>query len=322
MLGGTDELTTERASRIVWGTIIGLLAVCLLAVRFTNVTIEPLPFIAPLAAGLALAGAGRYYTSRRSDPKIAAAFDCMGQSLAFPLAAALGSYLVVTLGFPMQDAAFYQLDLALGVDWLGWLAWLDRHAWLAPPLTFAYNTYMHQGLILTLLLCFSGRGMAARIMILAMIVSATVTVVLSGLLPALSTFEYLKLSPADYPNLRPAAAFIHLHDLLALHSGEAFVFDTTRTYGIITFPSYHAALGLIMLLAAWSHPLLRWPFFILNIGVIVATPIDGGHYFVDVLAGLAIAAAAHAIARRVLAPRLAQRYELRPAGQAQVFAKS
>ncbi|PZN99827.1 MAG: hypothetical protein DCF30_10895 [Hyphomicrobiales bacterium] len=322
MLGGMGELETGRASRIVWSAIIGLLAIGLLALPFTPVTIEPLPFIAPLAAGLAFAGVGQYYSKWRSEPQLAAAFDCMGQSLTFPLATALGSYLVVTTGFPMQDAALHQLDLALGFDWLAWLGWLDRHAWLAPFLTFAYNSYMFQGLILTLVLCFSGRVLAARIMILAMIVAGAVTVVLSGLLPALSTFEYLKLSPADYPNLRPAAAFIHLRDLLALHAGEPFVFDTTRTQGIITFPSYHAALALILLFAGWSHPLLRWPFFVLNIGMIVATPIDGGHYFVDVLGGLAIACMAQVVARSLLAPRLAERYDPRPGGQAQVFAKT
>ncbi|HEV7260714.1 MAG TPA: phosphatase PAP2 family protein [Bosea sp. (in: a-proteobacteria)] len=322
MLGGTDERAAERASRIVWRTIFGLLAVVLLAVPFTNVTIEPLPFTAPFAVGLALAGAGRYYARRRSDPKIAAALDCMGQSLAFPPATALASYLVVTLGFPMQDAAFHRLDLALGLDWRAMLGWLDRNAWLAPPLTFAYKTYMHQGLVLTLLLCFCGRGMAARSMILAMIMAGVVTVVLSGLMPAVSIFEFLKLTPADYPNLRPAAGLVHLPHVLALHSGEAFVFDTRQTHGIITFPSYHAALGLIMLLAAWSHPLLRWPFFVLNAAMIVATPIDGGHYFIDVLAGLAIAALAHVLARRVLAPRTAERYEPRPAAQAPAFAKT
>lgn len=322
MLGGTGELETRRASAIVWGAILGVLATCLFAVPFTRVTIEPLPFMAPLSVGLALAGAGWYYGNRRCEPKLAAAFDCMGQSLVFPLAAALGSYLVITMGFPMQDAALHRLDLALGLDWVAWLGWLDRHAWLAPLLTFAYNSYMFQGLILTLVLCFSGHAMAARSMILAMLVAGAVTVVISGLLPALSTFEYLKLSPADYPNLRPAAAFIHLRDLLALHAGDAFVFDTTRTQGIITFPSYHAALALILLFAGWSHPLLRWPFVVLNIGMIVATPIDGGHYFVDVFAGLGIACVAHVVARRVLAPRPAERYELRPAGQSQVFAKT
>lgn len=321
MLGGTDDIGTGQASRLVWGAILGLLAICLLAVPFTRVTIAPLPFMAPLVVGLALAGAGRYYGRRRSEPKLAAAFDCMGQSLVFPLAAALGSYLVVTMGFPMQDAALHRLDLALGLDWVAWLGWLDRNAWLAPFLTFAYNSYMFQGLILTLALCFSGRVMAARSMILAMLIAGAVTVVISGLLPALSTFEYLKLSPADYPNIRPAAAFIHLRDLLALHAGEAFVFDTTRTQGIITFPSYHAALALILLLAAWTHPLLRWPFFVLNVGMIVATPIDGGHYFVDVFGGLAIACLAHVAARRMLMPRTAEAYAPHPVGRAPVFGK-
>jgi membrane-associated phospholipid phosphatase len=34
--------------------------------------------------------------------------------------------------------------------------------------------------------------------------------------------------------------------------------------------------------------------------MIIATPIDGGHYFSDVLGGLTIAAGSHVLARRAL----------------------
>jgi membrane-associated phospholipid phosphatase len=35
---------------------------------------------------------------------------------------------------------------------------------------------------------------------------------------------------------------------------------------------------------------LRWVFVVLNTAMLAATPIDGSHYFVDVLAGIALAA--------------------------------
>jgi membrane-associated phospholipid phosphatase len=69
--------------------------------------------------------------------------------------------------------------------------------------------------------------------------------------------------------------------------------------GIITFPSLHAALGLIFALALWPDRVLRWFSLALNLLMIVATPIDGSHYFVDVFAGLAIALMGWFVARRI-----------------------
>ncbi len=50
---------------------------------------------------------------------------------------------------------------------------------------------------------------------------------------------------------------------------------------------------------AWPLKFLRWPALALNTLVLVATPIQGGHHVVDVLAGFAVAAAGIAIANRV-----------------------
>jgi membrane-associated phospholipid phosphatase len=58
--------------------------------------------------------------------------------------------------------------------------------------------------------------------------------------------------------------------------------------GIITFPSFHAALGALFIVALWPVPVLRWISAVVNGLMIIATPIDGGHYFIDVLAGLGI----------------------------------
>ena len=58
---------------------------------------------------------------------------------------------------------------------------------------------------------------------------------------------------------------------------------------MITFPSLHAALALVFILAFAPVPLLRWIGAAVNILMIAATPVDGGHYVIDVLAGLALA---------------------------------
>jgi membrane-associated phospholipid phosphatase len=58
-------------------------------------------------------------------------------------------------------------------------------------------------------------------------------------------------------------------------------------HGIITFPSFHATLG-ILFIHATRRTVLFIPSVVINVGMIMATPTIGGHHFIDVPAGLAI----------------------------------
>ncbi|WP_066471337.1 phosphatase PAP2 family protein [Bosea sp. WAO] len=291
-----------RANIASWALIVAVLLSCLAWLPFTNVSIVPLSLIGPVAAGVACALLAGYYRAFRAETKLADALDCMGQVMAFMITGVLLSYLAATMSFPEQDALFYALDRSLGLDWLAYLKAIDARPWLGTMFGLAYASILPQIVVLVIALAFSGRGDAARIMVFAMMLSALVSIAISGLMPAVAMFVHLGLTPADYPNLNPGAAFVHVADIKALRSGASFLVDLSRAEGIITFPSYHAALALLMLLAGWTHPLLRWPFVIINLLMIAATPIDGGHYFIDVFAGLGLALLCHAAARRCLFP--------------------
>ena len=55
--------------------------------------------------------------------------------------------------------------------------------------------------------------------------------------------------------------------------------------GIITFPSLHAALGVLFPAALWHVSGVRWIALALNALLLISTPAYGSHYVVDVVAG-------------------------------------
>lgn len=307
MVEARDELGAARGRRVAWSIILLVLLVDLVWLCRSPIAVAPLSLFGPLAAAAVLGAAAWFYRTRRGEERLADAMESAGQMIAFMAVGALLSYLMATLGFALQDATFHAADRSLGLDWLAYLKTVDARPWLGALFSFAYASFIPQVLLLIVLLSFTGRGEAVRVMILAMIISGVVTIVISGFVPAMAMFVHLGLSPSDYPNLSPGASFVHVADMQALRGGAAFTLDLGRAEGIITFPSYHAALGLLMLLGACAHRWLRWPFIGLNLTMIAATPIDGGHYFIDVLAGLVIAFAAHVAARRIVAPQSAVR---------------
>jgi hypothetical protein len=127
-----------------------------------------------------------------------------------------------------------------------------------------------------------------RVYTLAFILAALVSIAVSAVLPAAGAWPYYALTAADSPNVMPAVSeswpvFYGLRD------GSFRSLVAVGSQGIITFPSLHAGLGVILIAGAWPVPVLRWAFLALNLAMLAATPIDGSHYLIDVWAGIAMA---------------------------------
>jgi membrane-associated phospholipid phosphatase len=80
--------------------------------------------------------------------------------------------------------------------------------------------------------------------------------------------------------------------------------DFNGIIGLVSFPSFHA--GAAVLLATATRN-LKWfwaPFLVFNVMILIGTISEGGHYFVDVIAGCLFALSAIPVARmlRRLAP--------------------
>jgi hypothetical protein len=134
---------------------------------------------------------------------------------------------------------------------------------------------------------------------LAFVFSALITIAISALIPAEGVFLHYGLDPAHAAVLPASSTSWPV--FLGLRDGSYRLLMAVGAEGIITFPSLHAALAVIMIAALWPVPVVRWIGFALNTVMLAATPIDGSHYFVDVLAGIVIAIASLAAARALVA---------------------
>ncbi len=77
------------------------------------------------------------------------------------------------------------------------------------------------------------------------------------------------------------------------------VVDYDRFQGVVTFPSFHTASAVFLIYVARRSPWTLCVSAPLNLTMIVATPLGGGHYLVDLLAGAAVAAACIFLVRRM-----------------------
>lgn len=268
---------------------------------------------APALASVFAAGLGLFYRHARPDERLATTLVCLAQLIAFPAIGALLSYLMASLGRPLWDATFLRWDLALGLDWRAHLATLNQHPGLASLLGHAYASILPQMFAVVTVLGLTGRRAALQRFVFAYVLAGLVTIVVSGAMPAMALYVHLGLGPADYPNLAPAAARVHVAAMEALRSGGMPVITLDGSEGLITFPSFHATLSILFMTALWAVPSLRWAGLVVNLGMLAATPVHGGHYYVDVLAGIALAILALLAADAVALRRRRRAREALPA---------
>jgi membrane-associated phospholipid phosphatase len=194
---------------------------------------------------------------------------------------ATASYVVAARSpFPMMDDALSAADRWLHFDWAAWTAWGRAHPWLWRAQAVTYDA-MHPEL--GLLVLYLGLRERATPLIVSLFVGGVIAIGASWFVPAIGHLP-------DAP---------HVPVLLALRGGTL---PDGVPQGLISFPSYHTTVA-ILLTAALSRERFLFPIAcVINGLMVISTLSMGGHYLVDVLAGIVVAVAA-----MYLGPRLAAR---------------
>ena len=208
------------------------------------------------------------------------------------------SYLGASLNLPLQDDAFIAMDTWLGFDWLAYIGWLNDRPMLAHLLKLAYASMLPQMLILPALLLFYRKTDHVIQYVLIYFISAAITIVIASLWPAVAGYVHYKLTAADFPNINPFGPFLHQADVQALREGSLRIVSSAGK-GIVTFPSFHATLGVIFTYLCSAMPWLFSVGIALNALMIVSAIGDGGHYLSDVIAGVIVGIGVIALVRRL-----------------------
>jgi len=293
-LAGIEARRSPRQPGLAWWLILGVVAadaVCLLMGALTR------PWhIAWAAQEMVAAGSAVLlviwwvYGSIRPAPRLAGMARTALLFALYTNAVGTLSYLLTgTLQLPLLDRQLDAMDHALGFDWMAVHQWLWSPRWLRIATILLYACLGPELILLILLLDLCGRGDRARELFLTFVISSLAVTVLGELLPAAGAFvEYA--TPEAHTTR-------YVLDYLGLRDGSLRSIDAVTMQGVVQFPSFHAALAA---LSAYAVRGMRWlfaPSLLLNVLVIVVTPAAGGHYLVDVLAGLLLAAATIALLR-------------------------
>lgn len=214
-------------------------------------------------------------------------------------------YLVAAAALPLQDARLSAIDRSLGFDWIGFVTFVNYSPLASWLLVEAYRStaFMLGGTMLWF--CLSGQGeRLAEFLALACLTFIGIAVGVT-IWPAEGAYAFYHPLLSIYDNVGAGSGMWH-HDLLmSIRSGATTVidFDTPNANCLVTFPSGHTVLAIIITYALRRSPWTLVPAFLVNSAMLISTIPHGGHYLIDLVGGGAIAICAILIVRLPLGVR-------------------
>jgi PAP2 superfamily len=285
--------------KLNWAVLAAMAAALAIAIAGTRFSIELADIL--FSAGFVAVYAGFAHANARSptrrDPQVMFALGATAQIVLITVIIAPLTYIAAAANFPLQDANLFALDRALALDWRAYVLFVDAHPALAAGLGYAYTMIRWPIFAIPVLLAAIHRYRRLEEFTLAFALALAVTTVISALVPAVGMYQQIGLDPAELSHIEPRAYLDQVRDLAPVRDGALRHLNLFVLAGIVTFPSFHAASAVLYAWALWPVRWMRPIALLANGAMLASTPIDGGHYFVDLIAGGAVALLAIAAAR-------------------------
>lgn len=205
--------------------------------------------------------------------------------LGLGLSGVIFSYLSTSLDLPLRDQELSAIDTAFGFNWPEFLAWTDQYTALVRALVWSYHTSGTQLLFVYMFLAgnLDQNGVKETVAIQA--ACSVFIAVGMTFVPAAGAYAYYKPEVHNYNEM---SGMWHYQTFLTLRNSVAPVLDFSHLQGIVTFPSFHTVLALLIPFALRNYRPWFWIAAGFNVLVIVGTITEGGHHLADVVAGAAI----------------------------------
>lgn len=209
----------------------------------------------------------------------------------YGLFSALFMYLASATTAPLIDSRLAAIDAAMGFHWPDFLRLLNSSTVLSSVLVFAYQSTGGFIVLLFLFHSFALREERLLEFIALLAITSVFTGALMFLFPAAGAYSWFRPSPETFSNFTADAGMWHHAELMALRSGQPFEFIATQGTGLVTFPSFHTVLAIILAYSVRGIRFVAPAAVLLSAATILGTIPQGGHHLIDLIVGGAIALA-------------------------------
>lgn len=275
----------DRRSRYTWAITLCALLMQQIFFAMAGLRLASHELWWTVATGVVLTGVAGMLR-RHGSQNVCTMMEALALLVVAGLTCAILQYPIVALGAPLADRGLLAADTFLGFDWATF-ARSFAHRTTDLTLVISYELFRVQGALIIVYLCVTGQTDRAWQLLTATTGSLLLAVLLLALFAADGSFVGCGLRLADLPFHAKFCAYGPV--IIGIKSGSIHMIDDSLYYGLVSFPSFHVAGGVMLIWAVWHSRWLRWPSLALNFLMGIASIVIGGHYLVDVIGGVFLA---------------------------------
>ena len=229
---------------------------------------------ATLLIGVLLA-IGFYYGTEGRNRRLRDLGHYLALWLVFPVVLNIYSYLAAAMRFPLCDVQLSILDESIGFHWLQWAKLIHHHRTATTLLFLSYNSIFIQGFATVAYFALTNNTRRNRELLWITMIAGSVTVAISGFIPALGP-----MTAGHLPEWTSV--------LLKVRDGSMTSTALWDMKGIVAFPSFHTVLGLVFVYVHRPPCKTFIPVTALNALMLISIPFMGHHYLTDTIAGTVV----------------------------------
>jgi PAP2 superfamily len=203
------------------------------------------------------------------------------------------SYLVTASGGPLQDELIITMDKAVGFDWREYVAIFVRNDFLR---TVSLIFYLLTPLLVIFSLiwfCLQGEISQASALVAMIILGGILCIGISGIFPNAGAAGYFLPDKNFYQGSSIIVDSHYMQTFFDLRKGAGIHVSFLQPVALISFPSYHSCMALLVVLCFRGRKAIYWVMLALNGVTLFIIPVEGGHHLSDVLAGAFVAMLAY-----------------------------
>ncbi|MBB3947772.1 hypothetical protein GGQ73_003743 [Rhizobium skierniewicense] len=273
----------------------------LILIMAKGISIDWMGYAFPGFGALALMIGGLYYRTHRGEERLAVVLIASGLFIVFTLVASVFNYLLLPIRMTPFDGLLVQVDAIFGYSWPRAVAVAAEWPIISRILFYVYFSSLPQLAFVIVLLGFSGKTNALWHFLLTGFIGVIGSIAIWLVFPTFGPSTLYVLSPDLLSRIELGVTPNYGDELLRLGREGAGYISPRNVLGLIGFPSFHTVMA-CMSVVFLARIRSIFPFvLIVNVVMLPAILVHGGHHLSDVLGGMAMFGLAYVLAGKVLA---------------------
>jgi hypothetical protein len=223
----------------------------------------------------------------RHEASARAAVSALSIFAAIALTGAMASYPVAALTAGYHDETLNRIDNFLGFDWVAAYSLVAAHPVLQVLGVLAYRSIYLTPVLLLGYWALTDQPHVSNRFLFEFWLAVVITLVLFFFMPAEGALAYLWHGAIPY---MPDSRLCQPQLIPELRMDRIRAIGMTELCGLVSAPSFHAAAAVLYFRSGFRAGWMKWPVLGLSTAMLAATPVEGTHYLIDLIIGMAVAA--------------------------------